>query len=61
MVDKSGYKWINGTIFISTHKIFFFLFLISIFIYETIFRGRALSFGHLGPDPSSVIDLYMRV
>ena len=42
---------------ISAHRIFFLfyiLILIYFFEYETIVRSSAWSFGHSGPDPSSV-------
>ena len=52
-VDTSGSLGLHIFLFPLTG---FFLFLISIFIHETIFRRSALSFGHLGD-----IDLYMRV
>ena len=54
----SGYRWMNGIISKTAHRIFF-LFDILIFIYffkyETIVRSSARSFGHSDPDPSSVV------
>ena len=59
---SSGWKWMNWIISISTHRIsFLFSLLITIcyFKYETIVSGRALSFGHSYPDPSSVISFHL--